>query len=82
MRDSWETPVKVMFNGDTRDSASTMDAADCVFSCCPEESGPVYDTAMRCFAEVFDKRQSPTKARDAFVELIESSPSIEIVATR
>ena len=82
MQDSWEPPVKVMFKGDTRDIASTMDAADCVFSCCREESGPVYDHAMQCFAEVFDERQSPTKARDAFVELIESSPSIEIVATR
>lgn len=82
MQDSWETPVTVMFKGDTRDIASTMDAADYVFRCCPQESGTIYDSAMRCFAEVFDERQSPTKARDAFVELIERSPSIEIVATR
>ncbi|TQN59167.1 DUF982 domain-containing protein [Agrobacterium tumefaciens] len=82
MQDSWDTPVTVMFKGDTRDIASTMDAADCVFRCCPQESGTIYDSAMRSFAEVFDERQSPTKARDAFVELIESSPSIDIVSTR
>lgn len=81
MGDSWEKPVTIIFKGDTRHIASTMDAADCLFSCCRKESGPLYDRTMRCFAQVFDERQPPTRARDAFVELIESSPAIIILST-
>ena len=80
MQDRWERPVRVGIDGATRDVSNTMDAADCIFMCCRGEGGAIYDSAMRSFAHVFDGRQPPSIARDAFVKLIEASPSIQILS--
>jgi hypothetical protein len=80
MQDRWERPVTVCIEGGTRDVSNTMDAADCIFECCRGEGGAIYDSTMRSFAQVFDGRQPPSSARDAFVKLIEASPSIQIVS--
>ncbi len=71
MCDRWEQEVTVELDGETRSIASTMDAADCLFTSMADRQGPEYDKAMQSFADVFDGREPPETARNAFLDIID-----------
>ena len=71
MSDRWKREVTVELDGEVRLIASTMDAADCLFTCMADRQGCEYDKAMQSFADVFDGREPPQTARNAFLEVID-----------
>ncbi|TNM64964.1 DUF982 domain-containing protein [Aliirhizobium smilacinae] len=71
MSDRWEQEVTVELDGEVRLIASTMDAADCLFTCMADRQGSEYDKAMQSFADVFDGREPPETARNAFLQVID-----------
>ena len=75
MSDDWKQVVTVELDGEVRSVASTMDAADCLFTCMADKQGFEYDKAMQSFADVFDGREPPETARNAFLEVIDYAGS-------